>query len=73
MRKPLEFYLGEEGQPNVYHIVTRTAGREILFADGERERFRMILFKQLRTGQVHERVRSIFLHNNALALPQPAN
>ena len=30
------------------HVVTRTAGQEILFGDDERERFRKILFKQLK-------------------------
>lgn len=48
MRKPRRFYLGEAGRANVYHVVTRTVGREILFGDEERERFRKILLKQLK-------------------------
>ena len=48
MRKARSFYLGEAGQANVYHVVTRTAAREILFGEREREVFRRILFKQLR-------------------------
>ncbi len=42
------FYLGGADQANVYHVVTRTAAREILFGGRERETFRRILFKQLR-------------------------
>jgi len=48
MRMPRSFLLGETGQANVYHVVTRTAARTILFGDAERETFRKILFKQLR-------------------------
>ena len=48
MRKPRSFFLGEAGQANVYHVVTRTAARELLFGDREREAFRGILFRQLR-------------------------
>ena len=48
MRKPRSFLLGEAGRTNVYHVVTRTAAREILFGDAERESFRKILFKQLK-------------------------
>ncbi len=48
MRKPRQFLLGDAGQANVYHVVSRTVGREILFGDGERETFRKILFKQLK-------------------------
>jgi len=35
------------GRARFLHVVTRTAGQEILFGDAERERFRAILFKQL--------------------------
>ena len=48
MRKPRSFYLGETGRDNVYHVVTRTAGREILFGAREKEMFRRILFRQLK-------------------------
>ena len=48
VRKPRKFLLGEAGQANVYHVVTRTAGQEILFGDGEKELFRKILFTQLK-------------------------
>ena len=48
MRKPRSFLLGEAGRTNIYHVVTRTAAREILFGDAERETFRKILFKQLK-------------------------
>lgn len=30
------------------HVVSRTAGQEILFGDDEKETFRKILFKQLK-------------------------
>ena len=49
MRKKRRFVLGEpDGRCRFVHVVTRTAGQEILFGDDERERFRTILFKQLR-------------------------
>lgn len=48
MRKPRGFFLGEAGRANVYHVVTRTVAREILFEDEERETFRKILLKQLK-------------------------
>ncbi len=48
MRKPRSFLLGDTGRANVYHVVTRTAAREILFGDEEREAFQRILFKQLK-------------------------
>lgn len=52
MRKTRQFYLGADGEDNIYHVVTRTVGREILFGDEEREVFRKILFKQLRFSGV---------------------
>ena len=49
MRKKRRFILGEpDGRCRFVHVVTRTAGQEILFGDDERERFRKILFKQLK-------------------------
>ena len=47
MRKPRSFQLGEPGSAHFYHVVSRVAGREILFGDAEREAFREMLFKQL--------------------------
>ena len=48
MRKTREFLLGPEGQTNYYHVVSRTAGRDILFGDGEKEVFRILMLKQLK-------------------------
>ena len=49
MRKGRKFILGDsDGRTRFVHVVTRTAGQEILFGDDERERFRKILFKQLK-------------------------
>ena len=45
MRNPRSFFRGEAGGANVYHVVTRTAAREILFGEVEKEEFRRILFK----------------------------
>lgn len=47
MRKPRSFHLGEPGFGHCYHVVSRVAGREILFGDGEREAFVAILQRQL--------------------------
>ncbi|MCF6311990.1 MAG: hypothetical protein L3J39_06025, partial [Verrucomicrobiales bacterium] len=47
MRKTREFLLGPEGQNNYYHVVSRTAGRAILFGDDEKEAFRVLMIKQL--------------------------
>ncbi len=47
MRKPRAFLLGESGFAHFYHVVSRVAGREILFGDREREAFVDLLFKQL--------------------------
>jgi len=46
MRKPRAFQLGEPGRAHFYHVVSRVAGREILFGDAEREAFMEMLFKQ---------------------------
>ena len=49
MRKKRRFILGEaDGRRRFVHVVSRTAGREILFGDLEKETFRKILFKQLK-------------------------
>ena len=51
MRQGRRFILGDaepDGRTRFVHVVTRTAGQEILFGDDERERFRKILFKQLK-------------------------
>jgi REP element-mobilizing transposase RayT len=49
MRKVRRFILGEpDGRSRFVHVVTRTAGQEILFGDGEKEVFSKILFKQLK-------------------------
>jgi hypothetical protein len=46
MRKPRSFQLGDAGSAHCYHVVSRVAGREILFGDEEREAFAGILRKQ---------------------------
>ena len=48
MRKTRGFLLGPEGQTNYYHVVSRTAGRDILFGDAEKELFRILMLKQLK-------------------------
>ncbi|MFK5921191.1 MAG: transposase, partial [Verrucomicrobiota bacterium] len=48
MRKTREFLLGEVGQTNYYHVVSRTAGKYKLFGDDEKEAFRYILMRQLK-------------------------
>ena len=49
MRRRRRFILGEpDGRCRFVHVVTRTAGQEILFGDVEREVFRQILLKQLK-------------------------
>ncbi|MCF6311942.1 MAG: transposase [Verrucomicrobiales bacterium] len=48
MRKTREFLLGPEGQSNYYHVVSRTAGRVILFGDDEKEAFRVLMLRQLK-------------------------
>ena len=49
MRKERRFMLGEaDGRSRYVHVVSRTAGQEILFGDVEKEVFRKILFKQLK-------------------------
>ena len=48
MRKPRAFGLGSGGRTHYYHVVTRTAGQELLFGDAEKETFRQILLEQLR-------------------------
>jgi REP element-mobilizing transposase RayT len=48
VRKTRAFLLGTGGKTNYYHVVSRTAGQELLFGDAEREVFCQILLKQLR-------------------------
>jgi putative transposase len=48
MRKTREFLLGDTDRTQCVHVVSRTAGQEILFGDAEKETFRRILFKQLK-------------------------
>jgi REP element-mobilizing transposase RayT len=49
MRKSRKFIIGSpDGQRRYFHVVSRTAGKEILFGDDEKETFRKILFKQLK-------------------------
>ncbi len=49
MRKNRQFIIGEpDGRKRFVHVVTRTAGQEILFGDLEKETFREILLKQLK-------------------------
>lgn len=48
MRKTREFLLGPTEQTNYYHVVSRVAGKYLLFGDGEKELFRRILMRQLK-------------------------
>ena len=49
MRKNRRFILGDpDGRVRCVHVVSRTAGQEILFGDTEKENFHKILFKQLK-------------------------
>ena len=49
MRKTRDFLLGEpDGESRYVHVVTRTAGQEILFGDAEKESCSKMLFKQLK-------------------------
>jgi len=48
MRKTRAFLLGRAGTSHCYHVVSRTAGQELLFGDAEKETFRKILLKQLK-------------------------
>ena len=48
MRKTRSFLLGRSGATHCYHVVTRTAGQELLFGNEEKETFRQILLKQLK-------------------------
>lgn len=40
--------LGETGQTNYYHVVSRVAGRELVFGDEEKEFFHKLLVRQLK-------------------------
>ena len=48
MRKIRETLLGETGQANCYHVISRVAGRGLVFGDAEKEFFRTLLAKQLK-------------------------
>ena len=48
MRQTRDSLLGEAGADNCYHVVSRVAGRELVFGDAEREFFRSLLAKQLK-------------------------
>ncbi|HUF63037.1 MAG TPA: hypothetical protein VMN36_13250 [Verrucomicrobiales bacterium] len=48
MRKLRRFLLGPKGQTHCYHVVSRFAGRHIVFGESEREFFRTLLRRQLR-------------------------
>ncbi len=49
MRKNRQFIIGSsDGRTRYFHVVSRTAGKQILFGDDERETLRKILFKQLK-------------------------
>ena len=48
MRKLRQYLLGKEGVTNYYHVVSRVAGRELVFGDEEKEQFRRLLVRQLR-------------------------
>ncbi|MCF6311016.1 MAG: transposase [Verrucomicrobiales bacterium] len=48
MRKTRAFLLGPSGQTNYYHVISRVAGKYLLFGDDEKETFRHILMRQLK-------------------------
>ena len=48
MRRTRNSLLGESGRSNCYHVVSRVAGRELVFGDEEKEFFRNLLERQLR-------------------------
>ena len=48
MRKLRRHLLGPEGQTHCYHVISRFAGRHIVFGAPEREFFRTLLTRQLR-------------------------
>lgn len=48
MRKTRAFLLGPEGETNYYHVVSRVAGKQLLFGDEDKEIFRILLLKQLK-------------------------
>ena len=47
MRKAREIQLGEVGQANCYHVVSRVVDRRLVFGDEEKEFFRGLLERQL--------------------------
>ena len=48
MRIPRELRLGEPGQANCFHVVSRVVDRNLVFGDEEKEFFRSLLERQLR-------------------------
>ena len=48
MRKLRCDMLGDSGRTNYYHVVSRVAGRELVFGEEEKEHFRELLVKQMR-------------------------
>ena len=48
MRIPRELRLGEVGQANCFHVVSRVVDRNLVFGDEEKEFFRGLLERQLR-------------------------
>jgi len=48
MRRTRETLLGEAGQSNCCHVISRVAGRGLVFGDEEKEFFRTLLAKQLK-------------------------
>jgi putative transposase len=52
MRKIRQFQLGEPGFTHFYHVVSRVAGREVLFDDAEKEAFLKLFRKQLKFSGV---------------------
>lgn len=53
MRKPRKFIVGNsDGRGKYFHVVSRTAGQEILFDAAEKETFTKILFKQVKFSGV---------------------
>ncbi len=49
MQKSRQFIIGSsDGRTRYFRVVSRTAGKRVLFGDDERDTFRKIVFKQLK-------------------------
>ncbi len=59
----------DEDRTRLVHVVSRTAGREILFADDEKEEFRKILFKQIKFSGL----RALALREGGFTPVNPSN